>query len=156
VTAASAHWIAAIRARESERPDRLFDDPYARDLAGELGFAAMTASERLSGGENRFVPVWVRWFDDAILAALAGGVRQVVLLGAGLDTRPYRLALPAPTVWFEVDVAEPLAHKDRGLHGQRPRSTRRPVVADLAGEWRPPLEAAGFDPAESTLWARPG
>jgi methyltransferase (TIGR00027 family) len=156
VTAGSAHWIAAIRARESERPDRLFDDPYARELAGEVGFAAMAASERLAGGENRFVPVRVRWFDDAILTALSGGVRQVVLLGAGLDTRAYRLAVPAQTAWFEVDVAEPLAEKDRVLRGQRPRCARTPVVADLAGDWRPRLEEAGFDPAGPTLWVAEG
>src|SRR5689334_2032869 len=138
VTVGSAYWIAAIRARESERPDRLFDDPYARELAGERGFAAMAASERVSGGENRFVPVRVRWFDDTALAAVAGGVGQVVLLGAGLDTRPYRLDIPPQTSWYEVDLAESLEHKHGMLHGQTPRCSVKPVIADLAGDWRGP------------------
>src|SRR6185369_6428060 len=84
----SAYWIAAARARESERPDRLFHDPYAAGLAGARGVAIMQASERASGGENPYLPVRTRWFDDVIGAALAVGVDQVVMLGAGLDTRP--------------------------------------------------------------------
>jgi methyltransferase (TIGR00027 family) len=156
VTASSAYWIAAVRARESERADRLFDDPFARELAGAQGFAAMAASERVAGVENRFVPVRVRWFDDTILSALAGGVRQAVLLGAGLDTRPYRLDVPRGTEWYEVDVAQPLAHKEILLADRSPRYARTPVVADLAGDWRNPLEQAGFDPAARTLWIAEG
>jgi O-methyltransferase involved in polyketide biosynthesis len=60
MTVGSAFWIAAVRARETERNDRLFNDPYARDLAGQRGFATMAASERASGGENAFIPVRVR------------------------------------------------------------------------------------------------
>jgi methyltransferase (TIGR00027 family) len=90
----TASWIAAVRARETERPDRLFADPYAKDLAGDRGFAMMSASERVGGGENSFIPVRVRWFDDLVVAVVAAGVRQVVSLGAGLDTRAYRLDLP--------------------------------------------------------------
>jgi methyltransferase (TIGR00027 family) len=156
VTAGSAYWIEAVRARESERPDRLFDDPFARKLAGERGVAAMAASERAAGSENRFVPVRVRWFDDAILSALADGVRQAVCLGAGMDTRPYRLDVPPGTAWYEVDVAEPLADKDILLRDHSPRCARTPVVADLAGDWRAPLEQAGFDPAARTLWIAEG
>ncbi len=57
VTVSTSLWIAAVRARETARPDRLFDDPYARDLAGPHGFTIMAASERAAGGENTFIPV---------------------------------------------------------------------------------------------------
>src|SRR5262245_51482019 len=94
----TAHWIAAARARETARPDRLFADPYADRLAGTLGYRILADSERQSGRENNFIPVRVRWFDDTITRLTAPGV-QVVLLGAGLDTRPYRLDLPADLDW---------------------------------------------------------
>ena len=61
----TAHWIAAARARESERADRLFDDPYAAVLAGDRGRAALAASEGASGSENEFLPVRTRFFDDS-------------------------------------------------------------------------------------------
>ena len=58
-----------------------------------------------AGGENAVIPVRVRWFDDLIVSA-APTMWQVVLLGAGLDTRPYRLVLPADVDWYEVDRQE--------------------------------------------------
>ena len=69
----TAQWIAAVRARESARPDRLFDDPYAHALAGPDGYAAMARSEAAAGGENRMIPVRVRWFDDAIRSLSGSG-----------------------------------------------------------------------------------
>jgi methyltransferase (TIGR00027 family) len=99
VTAGTAFWIAAVRARETERRDGLFADPYARDLAGQRGSTVMAASERTAGGENAFIPVRVQWFDDLIVSA-AAQVRQVVLLGAGLDTRAFRLDLPTDLDWY--------------------------------------------------------
>ncbi|GAA5199008.1 SAM-dependent methyltransferase [Rugosimonospora acidiphila] len=180
VVAGSANWIAAVRARESRRPDRLFDDPFAERLAGERGFAAMAASERASGGENAFIPVRVRWFDDAVLRAVADGVRQVVLLGAGLDTRPYRLDLPGDLDWFELDRPEVFEAKaavlgDPASGGAVPRCRRGAVEADLAGDWASALVPAqggvqdarprhqpagpgpaGFDPGRRTLWLAEG
>jgi methyltransferase (TIGR00027 family) len=156
VTVGSAFWIAAVRARESERPDRLFDDPFARDLAGERGFTMMAASERASGGENTFIPVRVRWFDDLVVASAALGVRQVVLLGAGLDTRPYRLDLPADVDWYEIDRGTLLADKDRVLSTATPRCRLRSVAADLTADWVAPLRAAGLCPSARTLWLAEG
>jgi methyltransferase (TIGR00027 family) len=145
VVTSTANWIAAIRARESRRADRLFDDPYAEALAGERGVAMLAASERASGGRSMFVPVRVRWFDDAVLGAVAGGVRQVALLGAGLDTRPYRLDLPAT-----------FAAKEPVLAGAVARCRRHTVAVDLATDWTGALRAAGFDPARPTLWLAEG
>jgi methyltransferase (TIGR00027 family) len=150
----TANWIAAVRARETRRPDRLFADPFAEALAGERGVAAMERSERASGGENPFIPVRVRWFDDAVLAAAAAGVRQIVLLGAGLDTRPYRLDLPSDLDWFEVDLT--FDGKERVLAGATARCRRHTVVADVTGDWRTPLEAAGLHTDRRTLWLAEG
>jgi methyltransferase (TIGR00027 family) len=156
VVVGSAYWIAAVRARESARADRLFDDPFAARLAGERGVATMAASERASGGENRFIPVRVRWFDDAVLRAVADGCRQVVLLGAGLDTRPYRLDLPADLDWYELDRQEIFDDKEPVLAGAAPRCRRWTVAADLAGDWPAALTAAGFSPERRTVWVVEG
>ena len=155
MTADSAFWIAAVRARETERPDRLFADPWARDLAGERGFTVMAASERASGRENTFIPVRVRWFDDLVVSA-AAQARQVVLLGAGLDTRAFRLDLPAGLDWYEVDRPEVLTAKDSVLAGFVPRCRRHVVAADVGDDWTSRLLGAGFDPRARTLWVAEG
>ena len=80
---ATAKWIAASRARETLRPDRLFADPYAEALAGPEGRETMARSESIAGKENAFLPVRTRYFDDLLLAATRE-IGQVVLLGAGL------------------------------------------------------------------------
>jgi methyltransferase (TIGR00027 family) len=155
MTADSAFWIAAVRARETERQDRLFADPWARDLAGQHGFTIMAASERASGRENTFIPVRVRWFDDLVVSA-AAQARQVVLLGAGLDTRAFRLDLPAGLDWYEVDRPEVLTAKDGVLAGLVPRCRRHAVTADVADDWTARLLGAGFDPRARTLWVAEG
>jgi methyltransferase (TIGR00027 family) len=152
----SAFWVAAVRARESARPDRLFDDPWAAALAGERGVSMMAASERATGGENAFLPVRVRYFDDAITAAVADGVRQVVLLGAGLDTRPYRLDLPADLCWYEIDRPEIFDVKDPVLASATVSCERLPVPVDLSGDWAGALRGAGFDADRRTVWIAEG
>ncbi|GAA3060207.1 SAM-dependent methyltransferase [Pseudonocardia yunnanensis] len=156
VVAASAHWIAAARARESRREDALFIDVFAADLAGDLGFTMMARSEDATGQENSYIPVRVRWFDDAVLAATSGRIDQVVLLGAGLDTRPFRLDVPHRVRWFEVDRAEVLARKQQILGETPSRCDRRVVTADLRDEWIAPLKAAGFEPSLPTAWIAEG
>jgi methyltransferase (TIGR00027 family) len=156
VVVGSAHWIAAVRARESARPDRLFEDPFAERLAGERGFATMAASERASGGENVFIPVRVRWFDDAVARAVAQGSRQVVLLGAGLDTRPYRLDLPGDLDWYELDRPEIFDGKRPVMGDAVPRCRRWTVAADLVGDWPDALPTVGFDPTRRTVWLAEG
>jgi len=156
VTADSAFWIAAVRARETERPDRLFADPWARDPAGLRGLTVMAMSERASGRENTFIPVRVRWFDDLIGSAVVTQARQVVLLGAGLDTRAFRLDLPAGLNWYEVDRPEVLTAKDSVLAGFVPRCRRHVVAADVGDEWTSPLLGAGFDPRARTWWVAEG
>ncbi|HUX70488.1 MAG TPA: SAM-dependent methyltransferase [Cellulomonadaceae bacterium] len=150
----TAPWIAAARARESARSDALFTDPWAADLAGKEGRDRLAASERASGQENPFLPVRTRFFDDLLTAAT--WAEQIVLLGAGMDTRAYRLDLHADTVVFELDAPEVFAAKRIVLDAVAPRCQRREVHADLAGEWEPALRDAGFDPARGTVWLAEG
>ncbi|MFI5909622.1 class I SAM-dependent methyltransferase [Dactylosporangium sp. NPDC051541] len=156
MTSSSAFWIAAVRARETGRGDALFTDPFAQHLAGAHGHAIMAASERAGGGENAFIPVRVRWFDDLTMTSAAAGIRQIVLLGAGLDTRPHRLDLPADVDWYEVDRREIFQHKEPLLAGHAPRCRRHTAIADLGGDWAPPLRQAGLDPTARTLWLAEG
>jgi methyltransferase (TIGR00027 family) len=156
VTVGTAAWIAAVRARESERPDRLFHDPYARVLAGDAGFAMMARSEAAAGGRpHPFIPVRVRWFDDLTLAAIPAA-SQVALLGAGLDSRPFRLEVPPGVEWFEVDQPAVLAAKDEQLAAAPPRGRRHAVGADLRDDWVTPLLGAGYDRRAPTLWLAEG
>ncbi|WP_433045357.1 class I SAM-dependent methyltransferase [Dactylosporangium sp. CS-033363] len=135
----SARWTAAARARESARGDRLFDDPWAADLAAGTG----------AGAENPYLPVRTRYFDDAVLAAAAP---QVVLLGAGLDTRAWRLPLDPATVVFEVDRPGALGDK-RARIPQEPVCGRREVAADLGtADWSIP----GLDEGAPVLWVAEG
>jgi methyltransferase (TIGR00027 family) len=154
--AGTAAWIAAARARESARPDRLFDDPWAGLLAGDAGRIRLAASER-AGGENTFLPVRTRYFDDVLVAA-SGWAAQIVLLGAGLDTRAYRLGLPPEATVFEIDQPGTLAAKESVLSaaGARPVCARIAVEADLRGDWAGALTTAGFDPALATAWRAEG
>jgi methyltransferase (TIGR00027 family) len=153
----SAYWIAAARARESARPDRLFDDPWAAALAGDRGAAALAASERATGGENPYLPVRTRYVDDAVTAALRAGIRQVVLLGAGLDTRAFRMGVPDGTTWYELDRPEVFAEKEPVLAAAVATGERVVVPADLgSGEWAEALRAAGHDRTRATLWVAEG
>jgi methyltransferase (TIGR00027 family) len=153
----TAHWVAAARARESGRADRLFDDPYAAALAGARGRDELAASEGASGGENAFLPIRTRFFDD-LLCAEAERLDQVVLLGAGLDTRAFRLAVPARLRWFEIDRAELFAEKEPILAalGAVAGCQRTVVVADLTADWSTALLAAGFEAGCRAGWLAEG
>src|SRR5476649_2523134 len=102
--ASTALWVAAVRAIETERTDALFHDPFARALAGDEGFAVYRDSEDVSGGASASLVVRTHWSDARIDAQVhAGGLRQVVMLAAGMDSRAYRLAWPAGTRLYELD-----------------------------------------------------
>jgi len=154
----TAYWIAAARARESLRPDRLFNDPYAAALAGDRGPAIMAASERVTGSPNPYLPVRTRYFDDAVLDAVAAGAEQVVLLGAGMDTRAFRLALPADLDWYEVDHDSLFAAKEPVLDaaGAVPACRRRIVPGDVTADLVTVLAGTGFSPRRPTAWVAEG
>jgi methyltransferase (TIGR00027 family) len=122
----TAHWIAHFRACESARPDALFTDPYAAKLAGE--FARTTPHE---------VPSWplvvrTKLIDDLVLQALSDGVDCVLNLAAGLDTRPYRLPLPAALRWIEADLPDMIDYKERALANAPARCNLTREKIDLA------------------------
>lgn len=111
----TARWVATYRARESERPDALFHDPYAGLLAGERGAQLSQLTPRQVRGGWPLV-LRTKLIDDLLLEAVRrDGVDCVVNLGAGLDTRPYRLDLPPGLRWLELDFPGILAEKGRVL-----------------------------------------
>jgi methyltransferase (TIGR00027 family) len=127
----TALWIAAYRAKESARKDALFRDPLAARLAGEKG---AVIAERMTGAAQFAWMTVVRTVvvDELVEEAIARGVRTVVNLGAGLDTRPYRMTLPETLRWIEVDSPRIVARKDELLAGERARCALSRIAADLA------------------------
>src|SRR5262245_57137826 len=151
--ASTALLVAALRAEESERDDRLFDDPFARDLAGDEGRAALAAYRAAAvHGTVPIIEVRTRFFDEAILLACASGVRQVAVLAAGMDARAFRLAWPEETRVFEIDQLEIIEAKARVLASAKPRCSRVAIAANLAEDWPKLLEARGFDRRDRTIW----
>lgn len=149
----TAYGVAAIRAAETRRAERLFDDPYAAELvADSLPRAAIGDAEREQRQRLvRHVILRTRFYDDLLLGAVR---RQVVVLGAGLDARAWRLPWPAGTVLWELDQEAVLAGKAERLPPAP--IDRRPVPVDLREDWPAALTAAGHDPAESTAWLAEG
>lgn len=150
----TALWTVRMRAQESARTDALFSDPLAAEFLAAAGAAGAPPG---SGVLQRVLPDWLavrtRFFDDHLLTAARAGCRQVVLLGAGLDTRAHRLDWPDGTQVFEVDLPAVQAFKERVLAGRSPDTARRTTVAaDLLGDWREAALAAGFDPELPTAW----
>ncbi|MGV9796468.1 SAM-dependent methyltransferase [Mycobacterium sp. NPDC003449] len=159
--------VAVIRARETERDDRLYSDPYARlfveaaeraylDPTAPAGSAETWASVRRLAEvmyENR--TFGVRITDDGLLRAAAEGRTQIVLLGAGLDTHAFRLPWPRPVQLFEIDLPALFAFKEPVLArtGAKPVCARHVIPADLsADEWPNALVDSGFQPGIATHW----
>jgi methyltransferase (TIGR00027 family) len=129
----TARWVACHRATESERPDAIFKDPYARRLAGERG--ALIAGKLR---DNAWAIAIRTYLFDQILAGLLSRepIQMVVNLAAGLDSRPYRLALPAALLWVEVDLEEILAPKQEILAREKPRCQLEVITQHLGDETR--------------------
>ncbi len=127
----TACWAAIYRARETERPDPLFRDPFARRLAGERGDRIADAMP----DSNKSTWAWVTrtyLFDRFITEQTRQGVDLVVNLAAGLDARPYRMALPGSLRWVEVDLPDVLRYKEGLLGGEKPVCHLERVGLDLA------------------------
>jgi methyltransferase (TIGR00027 family) len=124
--------VAAWRARESERPDALFRDPLAARLAGEHGrrIIDQLPHQAFIGGWSAIIRTCV--IDDLITAAIAGGADTVLNLGAGLDTRPYRMDLPAGLRWVEIDFPRVIELKENLLAGENPRCRLERKALDLS------------------------
>jgi methyltransferase (TIGR00027 family) len=154
--AATARWAAAVRAKESARDDRLFEDPWAAALAGPEGQAWI---EQRRPDLLVTMTLRTRFFDDWLRRVAAGEAgRQVVLVAAGLDTRAFRLDWPAGATLFELDRPEVLDDKERVLRaaGARARVGRRRVDVDLTAGWTERLLDSGFDPRRASSWLLEG
>ena len=127
----TAFWVAHYRARESARPDALFHDPLAQRLAGAHGEAiARAIPGRVMTGW--IISIRTVIIDDYLRLAISQGVDLVLNLGAGLDTRPYRLDFIDKVTWVEVDYPDMIAYKDKQLAGETPRCKLERVKLDLA------------------------
>jgi methyltransferase (TIGR00027 family) len=126
----TAFWVAAYRADEGARPDALFQDPLAARLVEGRGRAIANA---IRGGSFTAWSVALRTviIDDFIRDAVAGGCDTVLNLGAGLDTRPYRLELPPSLSWIEVDFPSTIDFKEERLRGEVPRCRLQRIRRDL-------------------------
>jgi len=127
----TALWAAVYRAAETDRPDALFRDPFARRLAGERGQQIADSVP----GAVRADWAWVGrtyLFDQFIVEQLRQGVDMVVNLAAGLDARPYRMELPSSLQWVEVDLPGILDYKEAALAGEQPRCALERVRLDLS------------------------
>ncbi len=127
----TARWVAVYRARETERTDAVFHDPFARRLAGERG-EQIAAS--MSFAEKNSWPFVARTLliDHVISRQVKLGTDMVVNLAAGLDARPYRMNLPGSLQWIEVDLPEILAYKEDVLRNETPVCQLERVRLDLS------------------------
>jgi methyltransferase (TIGR00027 family) len=170
---ATAVMVALARAAETASDDPLIRDPFAEPLVStpELDgvreqVAAWWAGDRedevdFAVGAQQMInyqAVRTHFFDAYFTQATGAGIRQVVILAAGLDSRAYRLAWPDGTVVYEIDLPKVLEYKAQTLarHGAEPTTDRRAVPVDLRDDWPQALRDAGFDPARPTAWLAEG
>lgn len=165
----TALFVAAARALEARKPDPLAVDPYAEIFCRAAG-GPWSGLLDGSGGQHplttedfgtHFVTYQgarTRYFDDYFAAASAAGVRQAVLLAAGLDSRAYRLDWPASSVVFELDQPRVLDFKRRTLQsrGAVPNAERREIAVDLRDDWPSALRAGGFRDDLPSAWIAEG
>lgn len=127
----TAFWMAVYRARETERRIPLFKDPFANLLAGEHGKKIAEGMSARAGNEWAFI-VRTHLFDTFIMQQVARGADLVINLAAGLDSRPYRLAVPASLQWIEVDLPNLIDYKKEILQHKKPLCGLERIAMDLA------------------------
>jgi methyltransferase (TIGR00027 family) len=164
----TALMVSTLRALETARPAPLIRDEFARHFVQAAGEPRLTAVLNEAKPDSEWdslthhavdhLSVRTMYFDEFFSAATASGVRQVVILAAGLDSRAYRLPWPDGTVLYELDQPKVLEFKARVLADQdaRPLTDRREVAADLRDDWVSALTAQGFDSATPTTWLLEG
>ncbi|MET9496318.1 SAM-dependent methyltransferase [Streptomyces sp. NPDC006552] len=158
---------AALRAAETRRADRLYEDPYAARLAGDAGpgLLAEVRDATFPPDRPRTLPstpdynaIRTRFFDDFLRTAAADpDLTQVVLAPAGMDSRAYRMPWPEHIRYFEIDRPAVLEFKAERLAGVAPRVAHRTVAVDLtADDWESHLVDAGYDPELPAIWLLEG
>ena len=163
----TALFVAAARALEARKPAPLAVDPYAEVFCRAAGgpwqelMDGGMPDHPLRSGEfgTHFVTFQgarTRYFDAYFAAAADAGVRQIVMLAAGLDSRAYRLGWSAGTTVFELDQPRVLEFKRQTLAGESPRAERREVPVDLREDWPAALQSSGFRPEQPSAWIAEG
>ena len=170
----TAVMVAAARAGETDRDEPLIRDPYARILVAGAGsgawgymlddeFVAKVAAADPEAAAifehmGNYQAVRTHFFDDFFAKATAAGIRQIVILASGLDSRAYRLQWPAGTTVYEIDQPKVLEYKSATLaqHDVEPSAQRREVPIDLRFDWPKALRDAGFDASVPTAWLAEG
>jgi methyltransferase (TIGR00027 family) len=139
--------VALCRALESDREDKLFDDPVAKLFLKAVGYYRNVTA----------VAIRTRYFDDALMAASAD-CPQAVILAAGLDARAFRLPWPTGTKVFEIDLPKVLEFKEKVISNNNlvPTCDRVPLSLDLRTNWPEELKQHGFDPQKPTAWLAEG
>lgn len=127
----TALWVAAFRAIESDRPDALFQDSLAAALTGDKGRAIANSMPHAK------ITAWMMAIrtiaiDQLIYQAIDAGAETVINIGAGLDTRPYRLDLPKNLRWVEIDFPHMITWKNEKLAGESPRCHLERFGLDVA------------------------
>jgi methyltransferase (TIGR00027 family) len=167
---ATALSVAAARAVETASDDPLIRDQFAYLLVSTAGqpWARLASSLEWIGDDDHgrrahrlaidYQAVRTHYFDSYFAGAVAAGVRQVVILAAGLDSRAFRLEWPAGTTVYEIDQPQVVAYKTTTLEsaGAAPTAERRPVQVDLRDDWAAALTSAGFDSGQPTAWLAEG
>jgi methyltransferase (TIGR00027 family) len=171
---ATAVMVALARARETNSADPLIRDQFAEPLVSTPELEHVCAqvaawwSDRPEEDDVDFMlnaqhmvdyqAVRTHFFDAYFTAATDAGIRQAVILAAGLDSRAYRLAWPKGTIVYEIDLPKVLEYKTETLakHGAEPTTTRRAVPVDLRHDWPKALRDTGFDPTQPTAWLAEG
>ena len=172
--AVAAVMVAAARAAETDRDNPLIRDPYAKVLVAGAGsgvwdfmlnddFVAKVSEAdpevaAIAEHMGSYQAVRTHFFDDFFSAAAAAGIRQIVILASGLDSRAYRLQWPIGTTVYELDQPKVLEYKTATLdqHGAAPAAVRREVPIDLRFDWPKALRDAGFDASVPTAWLAEG
>ncbi|MDT7733459.1 MAG: hypothetical protein QOE12_633 [Mycobacterium sp.] len=167
---ATALSVAAARAVETGSDDPLIRDQFAYLLVSTAGqpWARLASSLDWIGDDDHgrrahrlaidYQAVRTHYFDSYFADAVAAGVRQVVILAAGLDSRAFRLEWPPGTTVYEIDQPQVVAYKTSTLEsaGAAPTAQRRTVQVDLRDDWAAALTSAGFDPSQPTAWLAEG
>ncbi|WAC90735.1 class I SAM-dependent methyltransferase [Mycobacterium sp. Aquia_213] len=169
---ATATMVAAARAVASNEDNPIINDPFAGPLVRAVGLdffrrvvdGELTAAETPEGGlgdlqvETDSIAVRTRFFDDFFLNAARDGIRQAVILAAGLDARAYRLSWPNGSVVYEVDQPQVIEFKTATMSslGAAPSTERRTVSIDLREDWPAALRSSGFDVTQPTSWSAEG
>ncbi len=156
--------VAGWRALHAVSPQPLVRDEYAKVFIAasqDPYLAGVLVNPGTSDDEMAFPRLYgvqTRFFDDFFVAAGGDGIRQAVIVAAGLDSRAYRLEWPYDTTVFEIDLPKVLEFKARvlGEQGAAPKARRIEVAADLRTDWSKSLEAAGFDVESPSAWSVEG